>query len=290
MSSKRQLEKREEMKTKFQLTRFKNIFSENPEKCFTPEELKQTMDTDAEIEMGTVLKYIRHLTTNGIIRNVQTEEGRNRYKYVPENLQNKFSGLTEECHFLYTLIEASGDQGIWRGDFKKKTNIDEKQLTQLLNQLKKRELVKEVTSVLKKQKRLFLFDTAPSKEVTGGIWFNGTQFNYDLVERTLPSVAKIVADSPNGCLTFRELKHRIKTSLTNQSYTSKEAKQLITATICSGKLIETNNGLLKPGPTKTVTDPISKTPCKGCPRFWVCEPNGPINPVDCIYLQEMTEF
>ncbi|KAH0785311.1 RNA polymerase Rpc34 [Histomonas meleagridis] len=288
-ASKQIASKREEIKQRAMIARFMNVFQEQPERNFSPEEIKQALEVEGgPIETTVLFKFLRHLISNGNVRNIQTEDGRNTYRYVPDELADKFSGLNEEHHRIYSLIEQAGDKGIWRGDIKKKTNLDEKQFVQILNQMKQRELIKEVTSVTDKKKNLFLFEIDPSSEVTGGIWFSGSTFNSELIDQLLPHVVQFVINQPG--ITVGELKRKIKSSgIGNLRYNDDEAEQLVTATISSGQIFKIGN-TLKPGPMQPLACPISKTPCKGCPFLSVCEPGNSINPVDCPYLHKMTEF
>lgn len=287
-ASKQITSKRDDLRQKVIISRFVNVFAGDPEHDFSPEELKQTLEKDGPIEMTTVLRVLRHLITNGNVRNVQTEDGRNRYRHVPDDMCDKFSALNEEHHKIYSLIEQAGNKGIWRGDIKKKTNLDEKQLALILKEMIHRELIKEVISVTDKKKNLFLFEMNPSSEVTGGIWFSGSSFNSELIDQLIPHVVQFVASAPG--ISMAELRRKIKTSaIGNLRYNDEEAEQLITATISSGQIFKSGN-TLRPGPWQPIVCPISKTPCKGCPFASICEPDNTINPVDCPYLQKMIEF
>lgn len=289
MSTKSSIQsKREEIKQKEISNRLLKVFQDDPGHNFSPEELKQSLGKDSQLDIHNVLKHVKFFIRNGNVRNVQLEDGRNRYRYVPDDMSEKFCGLTEEHHRLYALIEEAGQRGIWRADLKKRANIEEKQLVGLLKQLRERSLIKEIASVTDKKKTYFLYDIEPPNEVTGGIWFSGSTFNSEMVDQVIPQVVSIVVGSPG--ITVRELRKKVKTSgISNSSFGDEEAEQLVNAAICSGKIYKRHE-TLRPGPSKPANSPIAKTTCKACPLIDVCEPKGAYDPSDCMYLQKMTEY
>ncbi|OHT01166.1 RNA polymerase Rpc34 subunit family protein [Tritrichomonas foetus] len=279
--------KRDEIRQKAIIGRVLKVFQDDPDHNFSPEELKQALEKEGPIESAMILKFLRHFITNGNIRHVQLEDGRNRYRYVPDDLWDVFSGLNEEHHKLYALIEESGQRGIWRGDLKKRANIDEKQMVGLIKQLKDRQLIKEVTSVTDKKKTYFLYNVDPSNDVTGGIWFSDSTFNSELVDQIIPHVVSFVTQSPG--ITVRELRKKVKASgVSNLPCGDDEAEQLVSAAISSGRIYKKRE-TLRPGSLHPANCPIGRTPCKGCPLYEVCEPKGAYDPIDCVYLQKMTE-
>jgi DNA-directed RNA polymerase III subunit RPC6 len=280
--------KRDELKQKVNLGRFIKLFQDDPEHDFAPDELRSRLEAlGVTLDMPMILKFLRHSISNGHVRLVPVDE-KNRYRCVPPELSDKFSELSEEHHKIYALIEQAQDRGIWRMDLKKQNNIDEKQIGVLLNELKKRQLIKEVTSVSEKKIKYFLFHVDPSREVTGGIWFSGAQFNSPLIDETLiPAVAQLVTAQPG--ITVGELVRKVKASgIGNLVYEHGEAGQLVSATVSSGRIAKVG-GTLRVGPVAPVVDPLSRTPCKGCPNLAVCEPGGAVNPVDCPYFQLVCE-
>lgn len=282
--------KRDEVRQKVQLSRFFSIFANEPDRDFSPEELKRELEAisdGSQVDINTILKFLRFGISNGHVRLVPVDE-KNRYRHVPNELSERFCGLNEEHHRMYALIEKYGDQGVWRGDLKKKANLDERQLAALLNELKKRQLIKEIVGVYEKKKKCFLWNVEPSAEVTGGIWYTGSQFNSQMVDETLiPGVARLAEQHPD--ITARELTHKVKMSaIGNLGYNDDEAEQLVTASIAAGKIAKID-GVIKPPLVSPVVCPISRTPCHGCPFMGICEPNGAINPVECVYWQKMIE-
>lgn len=288
MSTKSVQARREEIRQKELSSHLLKVFQDDPGHNFSPEELKQSLGKDNPLDIRVVMKFVFHFIQNGNVRNVQLEDGRNRYRYVPDDLSEKFCGLNEEHHRLYALIEEAGQRGIWRGDLKRRTGIDEKQLAGLLKQLRERSLIKEIASVTDKKKTYFLYDIEPPNEVTGGIWFSGSTFNSEMVDQIIPEVVSIVVNNPG--ISVKELRKKVKSNgISNLSFGDDEAEQLVNAAVNSGKIYKRHEKL-RPGPLKPVNSPIAKTPCKACPLIDVCEPNGAYDPAECVYLQKMTEY
>ncbi|KAK8853910.1 DNA-directed RNA polymerase III subunit RPC6 [Tritrichomonas musculus] len=287
MSSRQVQAKRDEIRQKELSARILKIFQDDPNHNFSPKELEKALGNENVIDQELILKFIKNFIDNGNVRNVQLENGRNRYRYVPEDLSEKFCKLSQEHHRLYSLIEEAGTQGIWRGELKKRANIDEKQIASLLKQLKERLLIKEIASVTDKKKTYFLYDIDPPNEVTGGIWFSGSTFNSEMVDQAIEEVISRVSTSG---ISVRDLRKKVKTEgISNIAFNDEEADQLINAAISTGRIYKKNEKL-RPGPSKPVVSPISKTACKGCPFIDVCEPGGAYDPPSCPYLQKMTEY
>jgi DNA-directed RNA polymerase III subunit RPC6 len=280
--------RREEIKQKINLSRFQEIFQNEPDHDFSPDELKVRMEaTGKTFEISTIIKYIRHAMTNGMVRLVPIDE-KNRYRHVPSDLSEQFCGLNDDHHRIYAIIEQAQDQGAWRKELKRQTGFDEKEITSLVNDLKKRQLIKEVPSVAEKRIKYFLFHVNPSDEVTGGIWVSDRQFSSSLIDDTLiPAVAHCVAAHPG--MSMGELVRRVKSGgFRNLRYEDADAEQLVTATLSSGRITR-DGGVFRMGPVSPVVDPISQTPCRLCPNLAVCEPHGAVNPVDCPYLAKICD-
>jgi DNA-directed RNA polymerase III subunit RPC6 len=270
------------------LSRFQEIFHNDPDREFSPDELQVRMEaTGLTFDMPTIIKYIRHSMTNGAVRLVPVDE-KNRYRHIPSDLSEQFCGLNDDHHRLYAFIEQARDEGLWRKELKRRTGLDEKEITALVGDLKKRQLIKEVPSVAEKRIKYFLFHVIPSDQVTGGIWVSERQFNSALIDDTLiPAVAQCVAAHPG--LSTSDLVRRIKTGgFGNLRYEDAEAHQLVTATLASGRIAKDGIAFTL-GPVAPVVDPISRTPCRQCPNFAVCEPDAAANPVECPYLAKMSD-
>ncbi|RHY31288.1 hypothetical protein DYB32_003623 [Aphanomyces invadans] len=80
-------------------------------------------------------------------------------------------------------IEKAGNKGIWTRDIKAKTNIPEVIIRKTIRLLETRHLVKAVKSISQKNKKLYmLFDLVPSRDITGGPWYNEQEFDHDFID------------------------------------------------------------------------------------------------------------
>lgn len=61
--------------------------------------------------------------------------------------------------------------GLWTKDLKTRTNLQQAQLTKILRELEKRQLVKAVKSVASANRKVYMaFEVEPAREITGGAW------------------------------------------------------------------------------------------------------------------------
>jgi DNA-binding MarR family transcriptional regulator len=276
----RAVPKREEIRQKISTSHFQEIFHNEPDHDFSPDELKVRMEaTGMTFEIATIIKYIRHAMTNGMVRLVPLDE-KNRYRHVPSDLSEQFCGLNDDHHRFYAFIEQAQDQGIWRKELKRRTGIDEKEIAALVGDLKKRQLIKEVPSVAEKRIKYFLFHINPSDQVTGGIWVSDRQFNSTLIDETLmPAVAQCVAAHPG--VSMSELVRRVKTSgFGNLRYEDPEAEQLVTATLSSG-------GIAREGGVFRI--PPRRPRFRGDLQMWHCHHEfTPVGPAATVLYSDIT--
>jgi DNA-directed RNA polymerase III subunit RPC6 len=84
---------------------------------------------------------------------------------------------------IYNIIEASGNTGIWVKDIRTKSNLAMQPLTKILNAMEKRKLIKSVKSVNASKKKVYmLYDLEPARSITGGAWYQDSDFETEFVE------------------------------------------------------------------------------------------------------------
>eukprot|EP01027_Heterolobosea_sp_BB2_P008645 GEZU01012827.1.p1 GENE.GEZU01012827.1~~GEZU01012827.1.p1 ORF type:complete len:206 (-),score=29.32 GEZU01012827.1:125-742(-) len=105
------------------------------------------------------------------------------YKAVSDDIAAKFKGLGQEEMLIYQLIEQSGNVGIWNRELKSKSNLQQPQIAKILKTLESRKLIKPVTSVSGKNKKVYmLYNLEPSTDITGGPWYNNGEFDVPFIE------------------------------------------------------------------------------------------------------------
>mmetsp|Transcript_4404 Transcript_4404/g.6723 ORF Transcript_4404/g.6723 Transcript_4404/m.6723 type:complete len:323 (+) Transcript_4404:20-988(+) len=105
------------------------------------------------------------------------------YTFISKDVAAKFAGLDVTARMIYQLIERSGNMGVWSKEMKFQSNIQTQALNKILKNLETRKLIKPVKSVVNDKRKLYmLFDTVPSKEITGGPWYTDREFDHEFID------------------------------------------------------------------------------------------------------------
>jgi hypothetical protein len=97
------------------------------------------------------------------------------------------------------MVERSAAAGIWVRSLKMNSKLQQATLNKILRRLEARKLIKAVTSVAYKNRRMFMgFDTAPSKDVTGGVWYSEATLDLAFITHVRKEAVKAVAAAGGG--------------------------------------------------------------------------------------------
>ena len=286
---------RPELKQKMLESLLLKTISEHPDENITINQVVSEASEKMPVDTTTVMKFFRQFLQQGQIRVIQADDGKNTYRYIPDDLSDKFVNLSEQAHKIYTLIEQSGDAGIWRRDLKKKSGLEDKQIMTILKDLESRLLIKTTPSIHEKKRLLYiLYDITPSAAVTGGLWYSAPNSASGLFNTLIPPLRaqfrKQIEQGEDSRMTRGMLNRMVTTSgVGNRALSEENAKQVITAATCAGVIVQHGLDFI-PGPAHPLVDPVSKIPCRGCPLSLQCEPGGDINPIDCPYMKRMAEY
>lgn len=104
------------------------------------------------------------------------------YKLQSAEEAQKLIGLTAEDRLILQEVTKAGDVGISAKELRGRANMQHPQVTKVLKKLVTRVLIKEVKSVTSKNKKVFmLVGVEPARELTGGSWYSGGEFDYELI-------------------------------------------------------------------------------------------------------------
>lgn len=104
------------------------------------------------------------------------------YILIDETVAAKYARLDVQAKLVLQCIEKAGNKGIWTKDVRLQTNIQQQALNKIFKQLETRELIKPIKSITAKSKKLYmLFDLEPAKEITGGVWYSGLEFDHEFI-------------------------------------------------------------------------------------------------------------
>jgi RNA polymerase Rpc34 subunit len=164
-------------------------------------------------EIGAILQTLHDEKRIEIFkrRNPDGSESQSFRSNTPEKAK-QLKGLKYEEEAVLGMIERSGGNGIWTRSMKassKMTTVSKKsdlcresgvlcgrvyfmmlfilpllqaELNKILKKLENKKLIKSVHSVAFKNRRMYMsYDIEPSKEVTGGVWYNEAQLDTQFI-------------------------------------------------------------------------------------------------------------
>jgi DNA-directed RNA polymerase III subunit RPC6 len=152
------------------------------------------------------------------------------YTLVADEVAQKYVGLDVSAKLVLQCIEKAGSSGIWTKDIRMQTNIQQQALNKVFKQLEQRCLIKPVKSVTAKAKKLYmLYELTPSKEITGGVWYSGLEFDHEFISELRTFVMHCVRRLNGGQgVTLSEMKRKMEQAKVSRVELSlEEVKQLV---------------------------------------------------------------
>jgi len=186
--------------------------------------------------------------------------------------------------------------GIWIRDLKNKAGLQQIQFNKCLKTLETKKLVKSVTSVASKNRKVYmLFNVEPHTDVTGDIWYVGADMDTEFINVLSQQCYNFIASK--GYSSAEELCAFIrKSGVSKVQLKVDNVQSIIETLIYDGKVepVDDPRGpaflggksaiLYRPTNLPMVTNGYTQVPCSMCPVFNVCSPEGEISPSKCIYL------
>jgi DNA-directed RNA polymerase III subunit RPC6 len=152
------------------------------------------------------------------------------YTLVDEEVAQKYQGLDVSARMVLQVIDKAQDNGIWTKDIRMQTNIQQQALNKIFKVLEQRRLIKPVKSVNSKAKKLYmLYELTPSKELTGGVWYSGLEFDHEFISELRTFVMHCVRRLNQGQgVTLDEIKNKMaEAKVSRVELRREEIKQLI---------------------------------------------------------------
>lgn len=107
--------------------------------------------------------------------------------------------MNQDERLVYTLIKQSDDKGIWTRELRTRANLQQVQLQRILRALETRKIVKSLKSVESKNKKIYmLFEIEPSRQVTGGAWYNEQEFDSEFLGILRDQTYRFIAERVRG--------------------------------------------------------------------------------------------
>ena len=152
------------------------------------------------------------------------------YTLVADEIAQKYVGLDVSAKLVLQCIEKAGNNGIWTKEIRMQTNIQQQALNKIFKQLEQRCLIKPVKSVTAKAKKLYmLYELTPSKEITGGVWYSGLEFDHEFISELRTFVMHCVRRLNSGQgVTISEIKKKMEQAKVSRvELNLDEVKQLV---------------------------------------------------------------
>ena len=238
---------------------------------------------------ANVLKQRRRLE-------VTPKDGQIVFKAVAADMAMKFEGLTEEHRTLYKLIKEAGDTGIWTKDLQKKAGMATANLTRLAKMLESRRLIKQVSPVQSKSRKVWmLYELEPSSEISGGSWYKDGSIDTNLVESLRESVYEYVANCGSRPATVEDI-HKYLSSQGESTRSIEDVANVVLTLELDNRLAHqrSSTGLsaytIRSQANLSLVYELESIPCLSCPVSNRCTPGAAVAPESCTYLAKWLQL
>lgn len=213
---------------------------------------------------------------------------------------------------IYSIIESGGNTGIWVKDIRVKSNLAMQPLNKILRNMENRNLIKSVKSVNASKKKVYmLFDVEPARSITGGAWYQDSDFETEFVDvlnsqclrfltEKRSEAQKSSADGPmdvlvkSMCSVSEVLAFIINLKISKIELNEEDIECILDTVVYDGKaekIIKAEGIFFK---AKDSLLPIefglTQVPCGICPVINSCSDSvGNVTPKTCVYMKEWLE-
>ncbi|TPX45421.1 hypothetical protein SeLEV6574_g03866 [Synchytrium endobioticum] len=134
------------------------------------------------MDSSAVMQALNQMSARRIVE-FQQEGQYLRFLARSDNEYRKTRDLSPEEYVVYGIIKNKGNRGIWVRHIKEDSKLKEKVVLKCLDRLTNQMLIKSLTSVKHKTRKLYMLaEITPSVELTGGVFFTDQEFDSDMVE------------------------------------------------------------------------------------------------------------
>lgn len=185
---------------------------------------------------------------------------------------HRLKGLKQEDILIYRLIEQAGNMGIWQKDLKNKSRLQTRQINKHIKTLISRKLIKTVKTIHGKNKKVYMLaDLEPSREITGGAWYNEkNELNKELIVALQDATLQFIVQKKFAS-TDNILDHIRSQGISSEVDLKRDDIQSIIDTLVYDGLIEEvpdlkqSKQFYKPCGTITPENAFTDIPCSTCP-------------------------
>jgi DNA-directed RNA polymerase III subunit RPC6 len=208
---------------------------------------------------------------------------------ISADVADKFAGLPDECRVVYKYVKAAENRGIMPKDLQRHTGMNTVKLNKTLKDMETRRLVKCVSPVGQKTKKLWMLaELEPAQDISGGSFYVGGKLDSAMIEEqrerildyisakkgvSLDDIHTYITDDSGDKRSLQDLGKIVQTL---------ELDRMIASQIQGGKQIYVRRSVIGIGSCEAI-EPV---PCIGCPVIHRCVPGGEVSPEGCQYMQK----
>lgn len=218
--------------------RFESLLSEPKYKAGAPNGVIQKEFSTKE-DQRYLVEVINELSRGSRLQ-MSKMDNQLFYTLIDEEVAQKYIGLDANDRLVLQVIEKAGNKGIWTKEIRKETNMHPQPLNKIFKHLEQRRLIKPVKSVNAKAKKLYmLYDLRPSKEITGGVWYSGLEFDHEFISELRTFVIQCIKKLNDGKgVTMTEIKVKMRQVKVSKVDLTLEDVQQLVQTLVHDNLIE----------------------------------------------------
>ncbi|KAL6141020.1 hypothetical protein ACLB2K_059311 [Fragaria x ananassa] len=224
-----------------------------------------------------------------------------------KRLDSQSGSLTEHESKLYDAIRSKTDMGMSVQDLRRETGLQTNLFTKAIKTLQAKQLIKEVKNFDNKTRKHYMAtEFEPSKEITGGAWYDNGQFDTDFIKVVKRELVKVIYDQKIA--TLEGISNAIsKKKFLTVNLSTQELKQILEALVLDNEVLKVvSTGMGEFVGIKAGKDcykcckrgvrgepnlaSMASIPCGVCPRINQCTPDGIISPTTCEYFKKWLDF
>lgn len=270
---------------------------------------------DIKTQLAEIAPEIRVLATNKLIQQEMLEilsKGKTLIYRLKDPTKKSAAptDMDSEERIIYNIVEEGGNTGIWIRDIRVKSNLIMTQLNKVLKNLETRKLIKAVKSVNASKKKVYmLYNLEADRSVTGGAWYQDSDFETEFVDVLNQQCLKFLQVKKEDAKKFKEgptvekrkalckvsdvHKFIVELKISNITLDEEDLETILKTVVFDGKaqrVLQTDGSYLyKAVELLLPPEGIVQVPCGICPVIGNCSDVGSITPKTCAYMSEWLE-
>lgn len=280
-----------------------------------------TAKIQAQIPFISIAELVKALNNLIASEKISLFKQKNELLYkLTEATKSKLKGTDAEEKILFQIIENTGSKGITEREVGISSNMSKSLVKRVLKAMETKKIIKsfKANEGPKKNVKVFiLYDIDPDQSVTGGIWYDGEDYETEFIEALNQQCyrfllqAKVEAEKFADPLSRRNGSTRSSKDICNYvnglkiskvQLNVKHIETILETLIYDGKIEksamfhEINSGQQGIENFYRVVNPLVKSsaimrmPCGVCLVFNNCYEGGAVSPTNCQYMKEWLEF